>query len=189
MISASLTSRFLQECKQKWCILALCMIFSAGCGALFADSAEDVYVVLMRMAVSRPVSIVGSVVSFAVPCVVFVFAVVHSKRWLVYLICSLQVFRFSSVGWAIQKIFGSAVWLIRLLMQFPDLCLIPVMIFFSLKFLTGAFRRRHVLIFLMISAVVGMIYYSVISPFLANLMNTYETMGRYAIHVGLDRCL
>jgi hypothetical protein len=24
---------------------------------------------------------------------------------------------------------------------------------------------------------------------LANLIDTYETMGRYAIHAGLDRCL
>lgn len=182
-------SQILQECRQKWCIFALCIIFSAGCGAVFADSAGDVYVALMRMAVSRPASIVGLVVSYAVPCIAFLYAVVRSKRWLVYLICALHVFRFSSVGWAVQKSFGSAVWLIRLLMQFSDLFLIPTLIFFSLKFLIGAFSRRYLLIFIVISAVVGMVYYCLISPFLANLMDTYETMGRYAIHVGLDRCL
>ena len=181
--------RILQECRQKWCIFVLCIIFTAGCGALFANSAGDVYVVLMRMAVRRPVSIVGSVVSFVVPYIAFFFAIVHSKRWLVYLICALQMFRFSSVGWAIQKSFGSAVWLIRFLMQFTDLLMIPTMIFFSLKFLVGTISRRHLMLFLVITALVGMIDFCMISPFLANLMATYETMGRYAIHVGLDRCL
>ena len=181
--------RILQEYRQKWCIFALCMIFSAGFGALFANSAGEEYVALMRMAASRHASIVGSAVSFAVPFVVFFIAVVHSKRWLVYLICSLQIFRFSSVGWAIQESFGSAVWLIRFLMQFADLLLIPTTVFLSLKFLIGRLSRRHLMLFAIIIAVVGMIYYCMISPFLANLIATYETMGRYAIHVGLDRCL
>lgn len=181
--------RFLQECRRHWCIFALTILAGAVLGAVFADSAGQIFVSLMCMALRRPVSIVGLVVSYAVPFLVFLYAVIHSKRWLVYLICAAQVFRFTAVSWAIYEAYGSAGWLTGILMQFTDLCLIPAMIFISVRQLTGKCSKRFMLVFSVIIAVVGMVYYCEISPFLANLIDTYETMGRYAIHVGLDWCL
>lgn len=179
----------LQECRQNWCALALCAVFGTGFGVFFAASTGNSYILLMRMAASRPVSIVGTLVAVIVPFLVSVFLITHSKPWLVYLICGTRLFLFSAAGWAIARSFGSAGWLVRLTLQFPDLCLIPVLILFSIRALTGGGSRRYTLRCILFSAAVGMIYYCMISPFLANLIDSYETMGRYAIHVGLDRRL
>ncbi len=179
----------LQECRQNWCALALCAVLSAGLGALFADASGDTYVLLMRMAASRPVSIVGSAVSVFLPFLVSVFFITHSKPWLVYLICGTRIFLFSSAAFAIGRSFGSAGWLVRLMLQMPDLCLIPVLMWFSGLTLAGNCTKRVITCCVLLAAVIGMLDYCVISPFLANLIDSYETMGRYAIHVGLDRCL
>ena len=176
------SSRFLQECRQKWCILALSVLLCAGVGVSLSKLAGEPYLLLMRMAVSRPVSIVGTVVCLApyLVCVLF-----HFKPWLVCIISSFRIALFTVAIWAIYKAFGSAGWLVGLLMHFPDICLIPGMLC-----LCSIPMPKHRLIFICIfSLVLGMIYYGWISPFLANLLDTYETMGRYAIHVGLDRRL
>ena len=136
------TSCNLQECRQNWCVLALCAVFSAGLGALFAGTSGDTYILLMRMAASRPVSIVGSAVSVFLPFLVSVFLITHSKPWLVYLICGIRLFLFSSAAFAIGRSFGSAGWLVRLMLQMPDLCLIPVLIWFSVLVLAGNCTKR-----------------------------------------------
>lgn len=183
------TSWNLQECRQILCILALCAVFLAGFGVLFARTAGDTYIFLMRMAASRPVSIVGSAVSVFLPFLVSVFLITHSKPWLVYLICGVRLFLFSAASWAIGQSFGSAGWLVRLMLQLPDLCLIPVLIWFSAVTLAGNCTKRVTICCILFAAVIGMLDYCVISPFLADLIDSYETMGRYAIHVGLDWCL
>ena len=180
------TSCNLQEYRQNWCTLALCAVFSAGLGVLFADASGDAYIRLMRMAASRPVSIVGSAVSVFLPFLVSVFLITHSKPWLVFLICGIRIFLFSSAAFAMGRSFGSAAWLVRLMFQMPDLCLIPVLIWFSGLTLAGNCTKRVMTCCIMFAAVIGMLDYCVISPFLADLLDSYETMGRYAIHVGLD---
>ena len=179
----------LQECRQNLCALALCAVFSAGLGALFAGTSGDSYFLLMRMAASRPVSIVGSAVSVFIPFLVSVFIITHSKPWLVYLICGVRIFLFSSAASAIGRSFGSAGWLVRLMLQIPDLCLIPVLIWFSAVTLAGNCTKRVMICCILLAAMIGMLDYCVISPFLADLIDSFETMGRYAIHVGLDWCL
>lgn len=186
MLTSFQTSCKLQECRQSLCALALCAVFSAGLGAFFAGTSGDSYILLMRMAASRNVSIVGSVVSVFLPFLVSFFIIAHSKPWLVYLICGLRIFLLASAGFAIGRSFGSASWLVRLLLQMPDLCLIPVLIWFSLLSFAGRCTKRVTVGCILLTAVIGMLHYCVISPFLANLIDSYKTMGRYAIHVGLD---
>lgn len=186
MLTNSYTSCNLQECRQNLCALALIAVMSAGLGALFAGTSGDTYILLMRMAANRPVSIVGSAVSVFLPFLVSLFIITHSKPWLVYLICGIRIFLFSSAGLALERSFASAGWLVRLLLQMPDLCLIPMLIWFSLLSLAGSCTKRVVACCILLAAAIGMLDYCVISPFLANLIDSYETMGRYAIHVGLD---
>ena len=181
--------RILQECRRYWCIFAFCIVIGAGFGALLAASVNHSYVLLMCTALRRPVSIVGLAVSYAVPCITFLCAIVHCKRWLVYFVCICQIFRFTCVGWALQRYFGSSAWLIRFLMQLPDICLIPVMIFGAIQAFAKVISKRYLLLYTVISVMVGMIYFYLVSPFLAKLIVTYETMGRFAIHVGFDWCL
>lgn len=179
---SSRDSRFLQECRQKWCILALIVLLSAGVGASLSLLAGETYLLLMRMAAKRHVSIVGTVVCVAPYLVIVLF---YSKPRLVYFLCGIRILLFTAAASSIRRSFADAGWLVSFLMFFPDFCLIPMMI---LHCIIDINKRRIVAACAYIASV-GMVYYCWISPFLAHLMDTYETMGRYAIHVGLHRCL
>lgn len=188
MLTAFPALRNLQECRRQLCILTLCAVSGAIAGAAFAANTDHTYILLMRTAVSCRVSIVGTVIA-VLPFLVSAFLLIHSKPWLVYPICGFSLFMLTSALFAIRTAFGSAGWLISLLQQFPALLLTPAILYLSFLRLAGQYSKKHLKYAIMASAVIGMIYYSFISPFLAELMDSYETMGRYAIHVGLDRCL
>ena len=189
MVTNPHAPHFLQESRHNLSVLTLCSVIAAGLGALFADTFGDTYIPLMRMAVSHPVSIVGSVVSVFLPFLVFILIIMHSKPWLVYLICGIHIFHFSSTGFCLAFSFGSAGWLVRSLLQISDFFLIPVLLWFSLYSLAKNRSKQVAVCCISYAALIGMLDYCVISPFLADLINSYETMGRYAIHVGLDWCL
>ena len=183
MLTNFQTSCNLQECRQNLCMFALCSVFSAGLGAWFAGTSGNTYILLMRMAASRPVSIVGSAVSVLLPFLVSLLIIVHSKPWLVYLICGIHIFHFSSTGFCLGFSFGSAGWLVRSLLQMSDFFLIPVLLWFSLYSFAKNRSKQVAVCCISYAALIGMLDYCVISPFLADLINSYETMGRYAIHV------
>ena len=189
MSTKILSSWNMQKCNRCLCIFAICTVCSAGLGVIFAASAGNHYFLLMRKATSCFVSIIGSAVTVLLPFLVSVFIITHSKPWLAYLICGIYIFSLSSTCYAICCSFGTAGWLMQLMMQFPDICLTPVLIWLFLLRLAGQGNRRILAWCFGFALAVGMIDYCVISPFLANLIDSYETMGRYAIHVGLDRCL
>lgn len=182
-------ARILQECRKEWLFLALSCLIGAVAGVLFADAVGSRLFHLMRMAFRSPVSIVGTAVSVWIPFMVSLFLIVHSEPWLVCLICALYITTFTATGYALIESFDQAGWLIRGLAQFPDLCLIPVLLYCGICRMYDGLSRRTILFCTMFAVVIGMINYSLISPFLANLIEDFETMGRYAIHVGLDQCL
>jgi len=182
IMRSSQGSCFLQECRQKWCILVLSILLSAGVGASLSLMAGEPYLLLMRMAAKRHVSIVGTVTCVAPYLVIVLF---HSKPRLVYSLCGLRILFFTAAALSIYRSYGDAGWLVSFLMFFPDVCLIPMMILHCIIDI----NKRRIARACAYIASVGMIYYCWISPFLAHLMDTYDTMGRYAIHVGLHRCL
>lgn len=181
--------RYIQKCSISLCIFALFTVCSAGLGVIFAASAGDSYFLLMRKTANCFVSIVGSAVTVLLPFLVSVFVITHSKPWLVYLICGIYIFSLSSACYAICRSFGSAGWLIQGMLLFPDICLTPVLIWLSVLHFAGKCNRRVCIYSSLFAVAIGMIDYCLISPLLANLIDSYETMGRYAIHVGLNRCL
>ena len=183
------TAPFLQECRKSWLFLALSCLIGAVSGVLIADAVGYSYLHLMRTAVRSPVSIVGTAVSVWIPFMVSLFLIVHSKPWLVCLICTLYIATFTVTGFAVAISFERAGWLVRGLVQFSDLCLMPVLLYCAVCRLHDGLSRRTILFCVLFAISIGMIDYSLISPFLANLIEDFETMGRYAIHVGLDQCL
>ena len=180
MLIRTRTILFLQERNQVYCILAIILLISSGFGVLFAATADQSYLHLMRMAAGRPVSIVGSLLAVIVPYVVSVLAVSNFKPWLVYLTIAVRIFLFSSACWVIADSFGTASALVSFLLLFPDILLIPVLLWFAISSLSGNCSRILVLLSLVYISLVGIIDYCAISPFLAKIINTYETMGRYA---------
>ena len=189
MLTRFFMSRSVLKYSRIFCIFTLCAVCSAGLGVLLAASAGNQYFLLMRTAASCRVSIVGSAVTVFLPFLVSVFVITHSKPWLVYLICGINIFSLSASCYAICRSFGTAGWLMQGMMQFSSICLTVVLIRLSVLRLSGTYGRRILICCIGAAVAIGMIEYFLISPFLANLIDSYETMGRYAIHVGLDRCL
>ena len=168
----------LHDCKQKWAALALCVITGTAFGILFSALAGTNYFLLMRMALRSPVSIVGTAVAIVIPFLVSFYIVYYSKPWLVYLICGIRLFAFASIAFVINHIYGSGSWIVRFLLQFPDLCLIPVLLYASVRRLAGHADRRQSYSCIAFVMGVGIINYFVISPFLAQMIDSFETMGR-----------
>lgn len=181
--------QILQDCRKKWLTLALCCVVASITGVLASAASGNYFFHLMRVAAGCHVSIVGTVASVWIPFLVSLFLIVQSKPLLVYVICFLHVASYSFAGFAINISFGSAGWLVHGMMQFSDLILIPVLLLFSVCVLQNRASKRLLCLCIAISVMVGLIDYLMISPFLVNLIENYETMGRYAIHVGFDRCL
>ncbi|MBE6958789.1 MAG: hypothetical protein E7447_06545 [Ruminococcaceae bacterium] len=188
MLSAFPTNSIMQDFRLKLCILAFFAFLCAVAGAAFAVNADHSYMLLMRMAASCRVSIVGAAIT-VLPYLVSFYILIHSKPWLVYCVCGVALFLLSAALMSIRITYGSAGWLISVLLLLPQLVLTPMLFYLAIIKL----RRQSISLpwvsLIAVCSLIGMIDYALVSPFLAKLINTYETMGRYAIHVGLDRCL
>lgn len=189
MIKPFSFSQFLQECRKCWFIFAICMTAGAALGVIATNILGADYLLMMRTAAGSRVSIVGTVSSVWVPFLISLLLIVHSKPWLVYFTCTLHIFLFSSTAHALNAYFGNAGWMIRIWMQFTDFALIPVLLYFSICRIRGISNKQIMYQCILIALIIGMMDYLWISPYLADLLADYETMGRYAIHVGFDRCL
>lgn len=179
-IAAFLKSK---ECNSVLLHLALCAVFGAIFGALFTATADPYYLLMMRSAASSPVSIVGLMVVALMPFLICLLAVSLTKPLLIYPICFCRIFLYSAGAQAIHLSFGSAGWLMGFLVQFSDFCLIPVLFFFAFRILAGKRRSfpRDAWICLGISVLIIVFDRCIISPFTVRLIDTYESMGRYAI--------
>lgn len=179
----------LQKCRQTILNLAFCVVLSSGFGILIASSADPSYFLMMRMAVTRPVSIVHSALYCLIPFLISVFLIVHSKQWLVYCICAVHVILFTAAGYAMRCIYPRGYWLVHWILQFPNVCFIPVILYLCICRFTSGISRHAVAVCICIATLVGLIHSCLISPFGADLMNLYETLGRYATNAGFDWCL
>ena len=180
MLTGIRTNIFLQERNRICCFLAISVLISSGFGVIFAATADQSFLHLMRLAASHPVSIIGSFLAVVVPYVISVLVITNSKPWLIYLTIAVRIFLFSSAYWAIASSFGTASALVSFLLLFPDIFLIPVLLWLAISSLSGNSSRILVLLSLVYIGLIGMINYCAVSPFLAKIINTYETMGRYA---------
>ena len=189
MLNTSKRMSILQERNRIYAILALCALFSSGLGILIFATENPIYLSLMRMSASRPVSIVGSLVAVIVPYFVSVLVVTNSKRALAYLLCSVRIFLVSAAYLAINLCFGSAGFLMGVMLLFPDIALIPMLITVSIRRLTGESGKWDALIGCIYTTVIALINYCTVSPCWRVSLLDLKQMGRYVIHVGLDRRL
>ena len=168
--SAFLSLQNMQECKRNLCCLALSCIFAAVAGATFAHRADQFLIPLMRTAVSCRMSIVGSAVVL-LPFLISCFLLIHSRPWLVCFICAAFSFLLTSAFWSSAAAFGSAGWLIGLMLHFQLILRHPALLYFSVQKLLGRYSRFQMVLVQTAAVLVGMIDYIMISPFLAGLFN------------------
>lgn len=183
------TSLISRECKIRLCLLALCTTFGAVFGVVFSVTAGSSYSLLMRMAFESPVSIVGSVVATLVPYLISFYVVSTGKPLLIYGICGASMFLFAAEGRLIMTLFGSAGWLACLMLLFSDILLMPMLVWYSTQKLMSYCCDRRTRFLPVYLVLIETIHYAIISPFWVDVLNTYNTMGRYAVHVGFDWCL
>ena len=105
------------------------------------------------------------------PIVISLLVLFAGQRWLIFPLAFVKALAFSYVGWSVVITFGSAGWLIRLLMMFSDCASIPLLWWFWNKALTSEFDA---MIPASVAAVVTILGISivdcgVIAPFLLNL--------------------
>lgn len=138
---------------------------------------------LMRIAACSDVSIFGLMVVAFAPFLICLFAISVSKPWLFYPVCFLRLLLFSFCAVGINSAFGSAGWLMCGLLQFTDLCTLPLFLWFSYRAVKSSCATvfKDAAVYITAAAVIGIADHCLVSPFLVALMQTYETLGRFPI--------
>jgi hypothetical protein len=125
----------------------------------------------MRMAPNVHVSITGLIASVFLPFLIAAFAAYISVPQLMYPLVFLKMMLFCLCGCCIYNVYGSAGWLVRVLLQFSDCCMVPVLCWFCLRHISGSAVSlwKDFVISTVAAGIVGIIDYCLISPFLASL--------------------
>ena len=135
-------------------------------------SASDALYPTMRAAVYSRVSISGLLSAMLLPLLFSAFAVYISNTWLLIPIAFSKAFAFAFLGIGILVSFGSAGWLVRLLLMFGDIVMLPVLWWYWQKALTARQNPLpHCAAAAAFALLIGGLDYCVISPFLANLIS------------------
>ena len=154
-------------------VLAVCWVLGLFLGVAYAYRADRSYFLLMRMAASGCVSIVGLFFVLFFPLLLSAFAVYfHHHQWL-FPICFMKSFLFASCSCAISVAFGSAAWLVRFLLQFSDFCAVPFLYWFCLRNVKGYndHSGTDFLICFVAIGLFGVIDFCMISPYLVGLID------------------
>ena len=160
----------LQLSRSQW-LLFVFWISGLVLGTCFATAASKHYLLMMRMAPQSHVTIVGLAVTVLLPFLSSAFAVYKDRLWLVYPICFAKVFAFASCGYGITAAFGSAGWLVRLLLQFSDILTMPILCWFVLRHISGRkmVLKRDFGICLGLEVIICCLDLWYISPFLSTI--------------------
>jgi hypothetical protein len=137
-----------------------------------AAAASNSYFLLMRMAPSSHVTIVGLAVSLLLPFLSIAFAIYMDKPLWIYPICSCKAFGFAYNGFGISAAFGSGGWLVRSLFLFSDILTLPAFCWLALSHIYGRTTnwKRDIAISLGICIGAGCLDIWFISPFLAHII-------------------
>lgn len=169
MVRYSFLHQNSQGCKCSTAILAfswtmglavgLCAIVSGCCDAIFYQAADITPTFFSIISV------------LLLPIMIAVLAVFIGQCWLIFPMAFLKAVAFAYVGWSVVITFGSAGWLIRLLLLFSDCASMPLLWWFWNKALVSDFDA---LVPASVAAVltilgIGIVDYGVISPFLVSL--------------------
>lgn len=152
--------------------LALCWFWGLLCGAVFFQHSRPFALSLMRSAIGAPVSIVGLFCIGFLPFLFTAFAVYISQPRLLLLTCFCKACAFSFAFAGIYEAFGSAGWLLRILLLFSDSVYTLFLYCLWLRLLSGRQFRCFsdtVIYFLIAVWTCGVDYY-IIAPFLAELI-------------------
>lgn len=160
------------RCKVSVAFLASAFFVGLCLGSYCSMEAGELLFPTMRTAVSGGVSISGLLAANLLPLLFSAFAVYISQIWLLIPIAFWKAFQFSFVGVGLAAAFGTGGWLVRLLAMFGDGLMLCVLWWYWLRAIAG--RRSTALVtalaVIAAAAAITSLDYSVISPFLADII-------------------
>ena len=138
-------------------------------GTLFAAGLDDSFFPLMRRFFAFPVSIVIHLILAVLPFLICTYAFMIQRKEIILAVLFCKAFSFSLLAFYAVITYGSAGWLMQPMLQFPDLLLMPVLIWFCLRNTRSFMRDHFICIGVAVAAV--LIHYFAVLPFVAELIN------------------
>lgn len=154
-------------------LLSLCWLLGVLLGFLAALQADSCLAALMCRTATGTVSIVGLLFGCFFPFLIAAVAAYLSEPWLLLIVCLLKAFSFSFCAFGISLAYGSAGWLVRILLLFSDLLLLPVLYFYCYFLLKKGIEASKFLTFIVmiVSLVVWFVNCSTIVPFCGTVLS------------------
>jgi len=153
--------------------LAIVWIIGLFLGAYCGFRWDLSLVPLMRGCLYDSVSIVCVFCLICLPFMISLLASFWNARGLIYLIAFGKAFLFSFVSLGIFFSFGSAGWLVHLLLMFSEVCTLPVFYWFWMVSLNHRQEPSALEIFSLLSSffLIASLDSSYVMPFLASLIS------------------
>ena len=159
------------SCLRKYAVFALACFWSLGLilGILVAKDVSFEFS-LFSTGVQQN-SIPGALLVTMFPIVASVSLLYMGQTWLIPAVAFLKSFNFAYVSWILMRDFGSACWLIQLLIMFCDCVSIPLLWWFWCRFLKSSNTSLFPLSFVMVLAffAIAILDSYLISPILLSL--------------------
>ena len=158
-------------CKRKFLCLAFLWFLGLCSGKYYAVQTGSTFLLLMRTAVESRPSIVGQLISVLLPLLLLVLSVYFLQPIAYYFLAFIQSLSLGYICCCIQRIFGSASWLVCLLFLFSSFVSVPFYCWFLIRHISGkqASYFRDSLVVLGAVLIACIADYFIISPFLTAL--------------------
>lgn len=151
-------------------VLAFTWVLSILLGIVLSRMNCDVISSLMYNAAFGDMSLYGILSASCLPLIFSFFAVnCFGARFLIP-IAGLYGFFQGFFGWGIMDAFGHSGWLVRLLLVFSNVLMMPLLWFFWVRSLARE-RVDYFGLFLLTGLLVGWIDFSFVSPFLTEILS------------------
>lgn len=160
------------RCSFRVCFLAFLWVSCLVVGCFIA-SGDSFIVSLMRLAPGSEVSIVGLAVVLILPLLISVVGLYYQKPVVVYAFSSLKAFCSGYLLYAVSVAFGSASWLMRMLLLFSDIGITIIVLWLVFRHLNGRGRtfKADIALSFFAAIMIGIMDYLLVTPFLQSLMD------------------
>ena len=160
-------------CRCRYLLLAFCCLAGALSGICVTRFSEASFLSLTHRVIHSSVSVVGLIACNILPFLFAAIAVFLSCRWALYPICFVEFFLHCWFAFGVMTVDQTSGWLLRLLLQFSDGCLLPMLCWFSLRHVSdcGSHWKQDFCLCLLAVLMAGIFDICVITPFLASLIN------------------
>ena len=161
--------------QRKWTSVVLACFWSGGLvfGILLFFLASNSTASLVRQAACAPVSVSNLLMTNLLPFLVSGLAVYIQRPQLLYGCAFLRGCLLTFVATGTILAFGSAGWLVRLLLLFSDICLAVPLYLYWLRHISGLrrFSALHSSGFAAAALLIGSIDYCFVAPFLVRILD------------------